>query len=224
MRTRIKICGVKTPDIARHAALCGADAVGLVFVDKSPRFVTRDEAQAVVSALPAFVDAVGLFADAAPEEIFTYAREINLRSVQLHGSEPPEMLQQLREFRVTKALPFDGAQVTGLEEWLRAAPPNLAGIIIDAPPAKGLTGGTGHALDWKALRAALDGAEKRFGPLPPVILAGGLTPQNVAQAVAFVRPYAVDVSSGVEESRGVKSKEKIAAFCLAAAQAVTSRA
>jgi len=213
MRTRIKICGVKTPDIARHAALCGADAVGLVFADKSPRFVTRDEAQAVVSALPAFVEPVGLFVDTAPEEIFTYAREINLRTVQLHGSEPPEMLQQLREFRVLKALPFDGARVVDLEEWLAAAPANLAGLIVDAPPAKGLTGGTGHTLDWRALRAALDKAEQRFGPLPPIVLAGGLTPENVAEAIRTVRPHAVDVSSGVESSRGVKSPEKIAGFC-----------
>ncbi len=216
MRTRIKICGIKDPATARLCAACGADAVGLMFVQKSPRFVTRDEAQAVVSALPAFVDAVGLFVDAAPEEIFTYAREINIRTLQLHGSEPPEMLQQLREFRVLKALPFDGVRVAGLDEWLAAKPLNLAGIIIDAPPAQGLTGGTGVAVDWSALRNALGAAAKQFGPLPPIILAGGLTPGNVAKAIATVSPYGVDVSSGVEESRGVKSLEKIRAFCQAA--------
>ncbi len=215
-RTRIKICGIRTPDMAMHAALCGADAVGLVFVGKSPRSVTFDEARAVAAALPALCEPVGLFADAAAEEIFTTGRDIGLRTIQLHGTEPPEMLQQLREFRIIKALPFDGTRVAGLENWLQNAPSNWAMLLIDAPPAKGLSGGTGHTLDWAALRRALDEAARHAGkPLPPVMLAGGLTPDNVAQAILAVRPWAVDVSSGVEETRGVKSPEKITDFCAA---------
>lgn len=216
-RTRIKICGVRTPEMARHAALCGADAVGLVFVGRSPRSVSFAEAKAVVAALPALCEPVGLFVDAAPEEIFTICREVGLRTVQLHGTEPPEMLQQLREFRVIKALPFEGAQVTGLADWLERAPANLAALLIDAPPAQGIAGGTGHSFDWAALRRVLDQAQGQSAPpLPPIMLAGGLTPANVAEAIAATRPWAVDVSSGVEETRGVKSAEKITAFCAAA--------
>lgn len=215
-RIRVKICGLRTSADALAAARAGADAVGLVFVPASPRDVSFEAARAVVEALPAFVEPVGLFVNAAAEEIFTAAREVGLRTIQLHGSEPPEMLQQLREFRVLKALPFKDGRLEGAEAWLARPPANLAALLVDAPPAKdaapGQTGGSGHAVDWTALRRELD----RLAPGVPVVLAGGLTPENVAEAVRVVRPYAVDVSSGVESVRGVKNADKIAAFCAAA--------
>jgi phosphoribosylanthranilate isomerase len=186
--------------------MAGADAVGLVFVGKSPRHVSIDEARAVIAALPAFVVPVGLFVDAALADVRQITAAVNIRTVQLHGCELPADTALLTDLRVIKAVNLVDARHAA---WLTSpAPPNVVGLLIDAPPADGaLTGGGGETFDWAALDA-LDRAK-----LPPLILAGGLTPGNVVSAITRVRPYAVDVSSGVESSRGVKDPAKIAAFC-----------
>ena len=206
-RTRVKICGVRDATIARAAAGAGADAIGLVFVAASPRFVTVEQAEQVVAALPAFVEPIGLFADHDAHAILETCRQLNLRTVQLHGDEPPEMARELRGLRIIKALSFGAATADRLNAWLAVA--NLAAILWDSPRDGGssLTGGSGRAFPWAQL------AGDRQHPDLPIILAGGLTPANVADAVATVHPWAVDVSSGVESSHGVKDPTLIAQFC-----------
>jgi phosphoribosylanthranilate isomerase len=211
-RTRIKVCGIRDVDSALAAAHAGADAIGLVFVRASPRAVTREQAWRIVHALPAFVEPVGLFVDSSHAEVRATAQEVGLRTVQLHGKEDPAYVEQLGSLRVIKAMSFDAGrvdQVLGL--WRQAA--GLAGLLVDTPPAEGvdLTGGSGRSFDWNAL-ASLREAGSLAG-LPPITLAGGLTPTNVGAAIAMLRPWAVDVSSGVESARGVKDAGLISAFC-----------
>lgn len=212
-RTRIKICGVRDVDAARAAVDAGADAIGLVFAPGSPRRVTREQAWRIVQALPAFVEPVGLFVDASAAEIRGVASEVGLRTVQLHGDEPPALVEALASLRVIKALAFDPARADqALGPW-RAAGAPLSGILWDTPPRADatLTGGSGEAFDWKPL-AALQKSGSLAG-LAPLILAGGLNADNVGAAIALLRPHAVDVSSGVESSRGVKDASLIRAFC-----------
>lgn len=223
-RTRIKVCGVKDADTAREAAASGADAVGLVFVAGSPREVGLAEAAGVIEALPAFVEPVALFSDEAASRIRETAQALGIRTVQLHGAETPEEVGQLAPLRVIKALPFDPVALPGrLEQWRAGLPGNLAGLLIDAKPAGGsggLNGGGGKVFDWAALTGLQAGGA--FAGLPRVILAGGLGPKNVAEAIRAVGPYAVDASSRLESSRGVKSAELIRAFCAAVRGADTS--
>lgn len=213
-RTRIKICGVRTPEVALAAARAGADWVGLVFVDRSPRQVTVAEARAVVRALPATVDPVGLFVDAPAERVREVAAAVGLRTVQLHGDETPEQVASLEGLRVLKAVAFNGG--ANLEWWRGVA--NVVGLLVDTPPvdAGALPGGSGRAFDWAALARW---RAQAGDDLPPMFLAGGLTPANVAEAIATVRPYGVDVSSGVESARGVKDAALIEAFCAAVREA-----
>lgn len=216
MRTRIKICGVRDVETALAAAAAGADAVGLVFVEASPRVVTLDQARAIVEALPAFVEPVGLFVDRPVEQVLDTAEQVGLRSVQLHGDETPADVAQLTGLRVIKAMGF--ASVADAQSRLQVwtdPPSQLAALLFDTPPAPDATipGGSGRAFDWQQLTGMQ--REPIMHALPPVILAGGLTPENVADAIACVQPYAVDVSSGVESSRGVKDVEKILRFCRA---------
>ena len=222
-RVRIKICGVCDRETAVAAAQAGADAIGLVFVPQSPRCVTVNQAKEIISALPAFVEPVGLFVDASVEQIQEVATETGLRTVQLHGSETPDEAAQLTPLRVIKALGFDPERfTTTLESWL-AASDSLTGLLWDAPTPSNTvvqpdadttnpSGGTGRCLDWGLLANAINSSKT---PPVPVILAGGLTPSNVGQAINTVQPYGVDVSSGVESSRGVKSLDLIRDFCQA---------
>lgn len=218
-RTRIKICGVRDAPTALAAAAAGADAVGLVFVDQSPRVVDTETARAIATALPAFVEPVGLFSDAPADAVRDTCATAGLRTVQLHGAEGADYINQLPGLRILKALPFATDTLSEALASLGPALPRIAGLLLDTPPAADakITGGSGHAFDWPALadvkRAGL------FDDLPPIILAGGLTPDNVAEAIRVVRPYAVDVSSGVEAERGVKDPAKIAAFCRAVREA-----
>jgi phosphoribosylanthranilate isomerase len=211
----VKICGVRDPGIALVAADAGADFVGLVFVAGSPRRVTMDEAHAVVNVLPPFVEPIGLFADAPQQTIRQTALTLGLRTCQLHGHETPVDVRNLAPLRVIKSLVFQDAQTTRprVEEWRGIS--NLSAILFDTPPlGAALPGGGGRAFDWKALGLLRD--EGTLDGLPPVILAGGLTPSNVVDAMRAVRPWAVDVSSGVESSRGIKDPALVAAFCRAA--------
>jgi len=214
---RIKICGLGSPEAARAAAVAGADAIGLVFAEQSPRCVDRAGATAVVAALPPFVEAVGLFADAPLDRVRETAAALGLSTVQLHGDYDADAVRRLHPIRVIRAVPFrDETAETELRGWdeARGELVNLAGLLVDTPDAS-RHGGTGRAFDWAALRQTLD----RIEPSVPIILAGGLRSENVAEGIRTVRPWAVDVSSGVESSRGVKDPERIRAFCRAAQEA-----
>ncbi|MEM1209060.1 MAG: phosphoribosylanthranilate isomerase [Planctomycetota bacterium] len=208
-RTRIKICGIGTLAAARAAVDAGADALGFVFAEGSPRLVDPGKAAMIVGKLPAFVEPVGLFVNTPIDRIAKVAEQARVTTVQLHGDEGPDAALQLsRQFRVIKALPHDARLI---DRWRGIS--HCAALLIDAPRVEGeLTGGTGRSHDYTAI-----GAMDRTG-LPPIILAGGMTPDNVADAIAAARPYAVDVSSGVEfpDRPGEKDAERIAAFCNAA--------
>lgn len=218
-RTRIKICGIRTIEAALAAAASGADAIGLVFVEQSPRCVTLDAAAAIIEALPAFVEPIGLFADAPVETIRRITSQLHMRTIQMHGKETYEDVLAVTPLRVIKALPF-GMDVHG-KEWhhWRSGVANVSALLVDSPPPvdSTITGGHGEVFDWNAMAASEH--HQRLAGMAPIILAGGLTPRNVLQAIRTVVPYAVDVSSGVESSRGVKDLAKIRAFCDAVQQA-----
>ena len=196
-RTRVKICGVRDIATALEAASAGADAVGLVFAPKSPRRVDPATAAAIGAALPPWVAAVGVFADAPGGAI---AADWAGEWVQLHGrgsSVPAE----LRARRMVRALPIDTE-----DDVLRAwdADTAVAALLIDAPDP-----GEGRTFDHQSFAA------RRATLTKPLVLAGGLTPENVGAAIRLLRPWAVDVSSGVERERGVKDPARIHAFCAA---------
>lgn len=219
-RTRIKICGVKTLEAALAAAHAGADAVGLVFALKSPRYVEVNQARRIAKALPAFVEPVGLFVDEPVERVREVSEAVGLNTVQLHGMEGPAVVGGLKPLRVIKGIAYEPGHVSErIELWRSSGSPNLHGLLWDTPPPPEaeVPGGTGEAFDWNGLARLRD--DGKLDDLPPTILAGGLTPENVAEAVRVVKPYAVDVSSGVEAERGVKDLAKIAAFCCAAREA-----
>ncbi len=209
--TLIKICGIRDIATACAAADTGAHWIGLVFVAKSPRFVTPQQALAIVDALPRSVEPVGLFVDAHADQIRTTSQTAGIQTVQLHGHEPISILDALQDLRVIKALPYAEDLVAKSGPWQTS--PVTQALLIDTPSTGELTGGSGVAFNWQELAGKMG----QFGK--PVILAGGLTPENVGEAIRVVRPYAVDVSSGVESSRGVKDVGLIKAFCEAVRQA-----
>ena len=191
---RIKICGVRGPGDAIAAAEAGADAIGLNFVDKSPRYCPRQKALEVVAATPDHIVKVGVFADATAAEVRETASALRLDLVQLHGDEPPEYLAQLRGLPAMKAFRI-GPDFAWVGEYLEKCHqlrclPRM--VLVDAA-SSGQLGGTGKVLDWQAIAAS-----RRVFAGQPLVLAGGLQPANVAEAIAAVRPWAVDVASGVE--------------------------
>lgn len=199
-RTRIKICGVRDLDIADRAIDAGADALGFVFHPPSPRFVEPAEAWSIIRRLPPFVTTVGLTVNLTFDEFSDLEQCCPTDYTQLHGEESTELAAQCGP-RIVKAIQFRGETIADdLETWTNVD--EVEAILID-----GSSGGMGTAFDWNALKATLDAITK------PIILAGGLTPANVAEAVSIVRPFAVDVSSGVESERGVKSPDLIRRFC-----------
>jgi phosphoribosylanthranilate isomerase len=197
-RTRVKICGISDPAHARVAADAGADAIGLVFHAKSPRYVELEAAAAISAALPPYVMAVGLFVDASAHEVDRTLAAVHLDLLQFQGEEPPE-------FCASFGLPFVRAvrmeEGTDLIEYAHRFSRAKA-LLLDAH-VPGQPGGTGRTFDWAGI--------PREVPIP-LILSGGLTVQNVGRAVREVRPWAVDVSSGVERERGVKDPAKIVEF------------
>jgi phosphoribosylanthranilate isomerase len=197
-RTRIKICGLRDPAHARLAADEGADAIGLVFHRPSPRYVEVREAAKVAQVVPPYVTTVGLFVNLPADEVHAILREIPLDLLQFQGDEPPEYCAQFgRPFvRAVKV----GPGVDLLEYAHRFSRAKALHLDADVP---GLAGGSGETFDWSAIPRGL--------PLP-LILSGGLNAGNVARAVREVRPWAVDVSSGVESARGVKDPAKIVEF------------
>jgi len=198
MRTRVKICGITRPEDGQFAAKLGADAIGLVFYASSPRAVDIETAQAICAVLPPFVTKVGLFVNAKRDEIHKVLEAVPLDLLQFHGDEAPADCEGFGR-PYLKALRM-AAGIDVLAE-LKAFS-GAAGILLDSYQA-GVPGGTGQIFDWSRVPAQLDQA---------VILAGGLNPQNVAMAIEQVRPYAVDVSGGVEAAKGIKDRDKMMAF------------
>lgn len=212
---RIKICGVTTPEDARFAAETGADAVGLNFYPKSPRFVTPQQAAAVVRALPAFTAPVGVFVRMPLRQVCAVAFQLGLRGVQTYDDQPtPEdtfPFAHIPACRVSTAEHI--AAIGGWVQAEQAAGRGPAAVLVDAF-VPGQMGGTGHKAPWELLAGVDLGA--------PLILAGGLTPENVAEAITLVRPWGVDVASGVESVPGRKDPEKVARFVKAVCEAADS--
>lgn len=195
--TRVKICGIRTLEAAQAAAEAGADAVGFVFWPRSRRSIRPEEAAQISRTLPPFVVRVGVFVDERPEVMEEIAEAVGLDAVQLHGDEPPEVCGALRR-RVIKAI-----RVQDPSSLAQAARYEVSAILLDTY-APDTYGGTGRPFDWSL-------AQEVCGWGRPVILSGGLTPENVGEAIERVRPYGVDVSSGVETD-GKKDPRKIRAF------------
>jgi len=206
---RIKICGITRAEDALACAEVGADAIGVVFAD-SPRRVSTRQAREIVASLPPFVSAVGVFVNSRAATILKTAAEVGLSTVQFHGDEPPGLVGQLGGLRVIKAMSV--RHKTFVDDVRRFADAGVCGILLDAfnPKARG---GTGKRFDWDLVAGvreagAMDGA-------PPIILAGGLTAANVAAGIRRIHPWAVDVSTGVEASPGIKDAESIGRFVAA---------
>lgn len=194
---KVKICGITNLDDALVAVAAGADALGFVFYDKSPRFINPVKAAEIILRLPPFVQTVGLFVNEETEQINWTVDYCGIDVVQLHGNETPDDCLEIKR-RVIKAFRIqNNISIDPLNKY------QVSGYLLDAwsPDAYG---GTGRTFNWELAEAA-----KQYGP---VILAGGLIPENVAEAIKVVNPYAVDVSSGVESSLGKKDPQKVRAF------------
>jgi phosphoribosylanthranilate isomerase len=198
MRTRVKICGFTRVEDAVYAAHLGVDAIGLVFYPPSPRHVEIEQAVKIVNALPAFASVVALFVDEQEARIREVLARVSIDCLQFHGDEPAEACRIYGKRYIKAVRMQDGIDISALALHYHDA----AGLLLDAyhPGAKG---GTGSQFDWELI-------PKRC--ILPVILAGGLDATNAKQAVQAVRPYALDVSSGVEAEKGVKDSLKMAAF------------
>lgn len=197
MKTKIKICGITNIEDAICAVEAGADALGFVFYKKSPRNVTPEVVKQIVAMLPPFVTTVGLFVNTAPEKIKKIMALTGLDTIQLHGDETPADCSLL-PYRVIKAVRVKNADsLVGISAY------EVAALLLDAW-SDDQYGGSGESFDWQLA--------KQFTAQVPLILAGGLNPDNIAQAIMMVKPYAVDVSSGVEISPGCKDHQKIKHF------------
>ncbi len=205
-RTRIKICGIRELESALVAVEAGADALGFVFVPGTVRAITPDAALDIAIYLPPFITKVALMVDPTPEKAVALARGFPFDVLQLHGSETPESVARCKRAcgaPIAKAIRYDEGTIDReLEKW--GAVEEIDALLID-----GGSGGEGKAFSWDELGPKIEGYPH------PVILAGGLNPENVERAVLSVRPYAVDVSSGVERARGVKDDDLIWGFCRA---------
>lgn len=194
----MKICGITRPEDARICSELGADAIGLVFYSRSARFVSPELARQILRVKAPFVTAVGLFLDADPHYIRDVVGAVPLDVLQFHGDERPAACSGFGKPFI-KAIPM-GAQVD-VEAYAKSYV-EAVGYLLDSHTV-GEAGGTGESFDWKKWPSSV---------AKPLILAGGLNPDNVTEAVLTTRPYAVDVSSGVEAEKGIKDKQKLAAF------------
>jgi phosphoribosylanthranilate isomerase len=204
MALRIKICGITSVEDARAAVAAGADALGFMFYEGSPRAISKAAAIEIIRELPPFVARVGVFVNPTEKAVIETMQHCGLDTLQFHGEEPPEFcrafgLRVVKAFRMRDAASLEILQHYDSETWL------LDSFVPDK------LGGTGARFNWDLAVAA-----GKLGR--PIILAGGLNPENVAQAVKHVRPYAVDVSSGVEMAPGKKDPARIRAFIAAARQ------
>lgn len=195
---RSKICGITRIEDALAAVEAGADAIGFVFYAKSPRAVSVQQARAIIAALPPFISTVGLFVNASRCELNETLDAVPLDMLQFHGDETPEQCDGYHRPFI-KALRVQAGDDIAASCRLYS---RASGILLDTFVA-GVPGGTGETFDWALIPNSLE---------KPIILAGGLTSANVAQAITQVRPYAVDVSGGVEKSKGIKDHDKVRAF------------
>jgi phosphoribosylanthranilate isomerase len=197
-RTRVKICGITSVEMARVAVDNGADAIGLVFYPPSPRCVEMDVASEIVASLPAFVTAVGLFVNEDQQRIEGIVRDTKLGLLQFHGNECPDYCAAF-QFPYIKAIRM--SDDINLEEQMELYA-GARSLLLDTYKP-GVPGGTGESFNWERVPSHLAG---------DIILAGGLNPENVGTAISSVRPFAVDVSGGVESAAGVKDPQKIIQF------------
>lgn len=212
---RIKICGIKTIADAQAAVDAGADAIGLNFYEKSPRYVSTEAAADIAGAMPSGVTLVGVFVNSPAEQMNRVASNAGLHAIQLHGDEPPTLLGELDSSRrIVRARRWSERGLQDIAEDLQAClklgSRRADAVLLDAAVA-GQFGGTGSRLPWAEVRD-----HSQWLGETPLILAGGLNPENVAEAIRTVRPYGVDVASGVESSPGVKDPGKVRAFVEAA--------
>lgn len=203
MTVRVKICGITRVEDAHAAARAGADALGFVFHPPSPRYVAPEKAAATIRTLPPFMVAVGVFVNLDKEEVEQIAARSGIHAIQLHGDEPPEECAGfsrpvIKAFRFSREEPFPN-----LSEY------RVAGLLVDSGSPRSW-GGTGITFDWANLNAYLEGSPEKIRRR--LVVAGGLNAQNVGHAVRILKPYAVDVSTGVESEPGKKSEEKIKEF------------
>ncbi|MBT3717928.1 MAG: phosphoribosylanthranilate isomerase [Gammaproteobacteria bacterium] len=198
MVSRVKICGITTLEDALFVADCGADAIGLVFYGPSPRAVSVDQAATITAALPPFVTTVALFVNADPVQVEEVVDLVRIDQLQFHGDESPEYCAQFSRpwMKAIRMRP----EVDLLVEAERFAASSA--LLVDAYQS-GIPGGTGARFDWSRIPSTLH---------KPLVLAGGLSVENVAEGIEQLQPWAVDVSGGVEEAKGVKSHEKIIRF------------
>lgn len=198
MRTRVKICGITREDDARDAARLGADALGFVFYAASPRNLAVPRAAEIAAVVPPFVARVGLFVDADAAFVENVLAAVRLDLLQFHGDETPDFCAQfgVPYIKAVRMKPeVDLLQYTVSYQ-------TAAGLLLDSY-VPGVAGGTGTTFDWQRVPRAID---------KPLILSGGLTPDNVGAAIQAIKPWAVDVSSGVESAKGIKDAEKMARF------------
>lgn len=202
--TRVKICGITSAEDASAAVEAGADALGFVFVPGTPRLVHPEAAERIVAGLPPFVTAVGVFVDQPLEEVLRVASRCNLQAIQLHGDEPEDFSRRI-PLKVIKAV-----RVRGARDLRPISTYPAHAFLLDAF-VEGQAGGTGTTISWDLALQAKGRA--------PIILSGGLRPETVGLAVRRVRPYGVDVSSGVEACPGRKDHQKVREFIAAVHQA-----
>lgn len=198
VRTRVKICGITRVEDALIAVAQGADAIGLVFYPPSPRYVTPAHAAEIVNALPAFITVVALFVDASRADVEAVLSQVNIDLIQFHGQETADECRQYgKSYMKAIRVKSDTNLVQYTTEYSDAK-----ALLLDTY-AEGVPGGTGQVFDWTIIPKNLS---------KPIVLAGGLDAENVEQAIRQVKPYAVDVSGGVEFKKGIKDAAKIAAF------------
>lgn len=203
-RTRVKMCGITNRYDAEEGVRAGVDALGFIFVDESPRSITPEIAREIISELPPFVDCVGVFVDRDAQEVEEIIAYCGLSYAQLHGSEEPKYCERLARStapcKVIKAFRVGGDSGADL-----FTPYNdvAQGFLLDTY-SKGIAGGTGLTFDWRIV--------DQLHLQSPLILAGGLGPENVGEAIRLVRPFGIDVNSGVERAPGIKDADKLHAF------------
>jgi len=197
-RTRVKLCGITRAEDGVAAALAGVDAIGLVFYPPSARWVTTTQAAEILAVLPPLVTTVGLFVDADPQQVRAVLAALPLDVLQFHGSESATYCESFGRPYIKAVAMADTDDVLAYSRQHPAA----RALLLDSHGG-GRVGGTGERFDWQRIPPQLD---------KPLILAGGLNPDNVAAAIRQVRPYAVDVSSGVEVTKGIKDNERVNAF------------
>jgi phosphoribosylanthranilate isomerase len=195
MNTRIKICGITRSEDAKTAAHLGVDALGFIFVEKSPRYIKPQDAAEIIRELPPFVSRVGVFIDESIENIVEICRIARIDTVQLHGSESPEFCSKV-PFQVVKSISVkEDTDISIIDTY------KSFGILLDTW-SSGMSGGTGKTFDWNIAKKACSRNEH-------IILAGGLGPSNIEDALQAVQPYGVDVNSGVEIRPGIKNPHKM---------------